>query len=45
MTDEEQRLGTIEYAEGRVVVRLERRLNAPPAEVWQLLTDPEELVL
>ncbi len=45
MTDDEQGLGTIDYLDNQVIVRLERRLSAPPAEVWQLLTDPEELPL
>lgn len=45
MTSEEQQLGTIDYRENQVIVQMERRLGAPPAEVWQLLTDPEELPL
>ncbi|HEY8602666.1 MAG TPA: SRPBCC domain-containing protein [Thermomicrobiales bacterium] len=45
MTDDERRLGTIDYRDKQVIVRMERRLGAPPAEVWQLLTDPEELPL
>ena len=37
--------GTIEERDGRSAVRLERRLNATPEEIWPLLTEPEEVAL
>jgi uncharacterized protein YndB with AHSA1/START domain len=39
----EERQGVIERDGGHFAVRLERDLDAPPAEVWQLLTEPAEL--
>ena len=36
-------LGTIEHSSERATLRIERRLNAPPDEVWRMLTDPNQL--
>lgn len=45
MAGDERRYGTIEERDGRGIVRLERRLQAQPDEIWMLLTDPDEVEL
>jgi uncharacterized protein YndB with AHSA1/START domain len=45
MTGDEGRYGTIEERDGQGIVRLERRLQAAPDDVWTLLTDPDEVEL
>jgi uncharacterized protein YndB with AHSA1/START domain len=37
------REGTLQFVEGRCVLRFERRLPHPPEKVWRALTDPAHL--
>ena len=44
MARNNEQYGTLAARDGRGVVRLERRLDAPPEEIWPLLVEPDEVV-